>query len=328
MDLEKYKKLEVEMPRTKMKNTNLGCIYLITNSINGKKYVGQHHLSTPDRRWKTHICNSKRGDIKTALSNSMKKYGVDKFIIDVLYVCENSKLSYYEEFFADLLHTYVWDASPGYNMVRCGSKPRLGVMASEETRRLLSISHMGKTRSKESLEKSRESLRLSHENNPDLWRWANEITRKKLKGRSNANWGSHTLEANAKISATLMGIERSDETCIKVSESKKAGKTGIKYITKNDTGYYVRVNNRQYGLFERNYPTLEEAERHLTDFITNGVIDKRVTQSGQKFIRPHKWSGWIVHINNKMYGKFSKTFKTLEEAIAARNEFLKQFESV
>lgn len=273
MDLIKHKRLEVgirKMPRTKMKNTNLGCIYLITNTINGKKYVGQHHLPIPDRRWKSHISQSLRGDRNYILYNAMKKYGLDKFIIDVLYVCENFKLSYYEEFFANLLHTYIWDPSPGYNMVRCGSKPRLGVMASEETRRLLSISHMGKTRSKESLEKSRESLRLSHENNPDLWKWANEITRKKLKGRSNADWGSHTPEANAKISAKMTGILKNDEHCRNVMKSKKPGPlTEWDYISPwGNTGKFrLRIDNRTYGKFNSVFDTHSDAMIARNNFI-------------------------------------------------------------
>jgi hypothetical protein len=252
----------------------------------------------------------------------MQKYGVENFICETLYVCEHSKLGYYEEFFAELLHTYVWDASPGYNMCRCGSKSRLGIMSSEETRRLLSISHMGKTRSKESLEKSSESLRQSHATNPEIWAWATKKTQEKLKGRPNADWGSHTREANAKISATLTGVSKSDAHCKRVSESKKAGATAIKYITKIENGYYVRVKNRQFGCFERAYGTLEAAQSALDAFLDKGEVDKRTTQSEHKYIKPHKWSGWSVYINNKKYGKFSKTFQVLEEAIAARDAFL------
>ena len=255
----------------------------------------------------------------------MQKYGVENFICETLYVCENSKLGYYEEFFAELLHTYVWDASPGYNMCRCGSKSRLGIMSSEETRRLLSISHMGKTRSRESLDKSSESLRQSHATNPEIWAWATKKTQEKLKGRPNADWGSHTPEANAKISAALTGVPKSDAHCKRVSESRKPGASGIKYIIQIDSGYYVRVKNREFGCFERAYATLEAAQLALSAFLDRGEVDKRVTQSGHKYISPHKWSGWIVHIDNKKYGRFSKTFPVLEEAIVARDEFLAKF---
>lgn len=301
---------------------DLGCVYLITNLINNKMYVGQHKNPNPDLRWKTHINNSKREGPKYALHGAMEKFGFKNFTIDVLHRCVRSKLNFYEEYFADLLHTYVWDESPGYNMARCGGQSRLRVPVSDETRRLLSISHIGKKRSPQSLLKLAESLRRAHAEMPEVWQIAADKTRAKLKGVSNANWGSHTEEANAKISKKLKGTKHTDEHARKVSESKKAGETGVKYITKNDTGYYVRVHNREYGDFERNYPTLDEAKIHLRDFIESGSKDKRKTQSGERFIKPHKWSGWIVYINNKTYGKFSKTFPTLEEAIVARDVFI------
>lgn len=290
-------------------------------------YVGQHKNPNPDIRWKTHINNSKREGPKYALHGAMEKFGVAHFIIDVLHRCSRSRLNFYEDYFADLLHTYVWDESPGYNMARCGGQSRLRVPVSDETRRLLSISHMGKKRSPQSLLKLSESLQRAHAEMPDVWARATEKTRAKLKGVSNANWGSHTEEANAKISRKLKGTKHTDEHARKVSETKKAGKTGAKYITKNSSGYYVRIHNREYGEFERNYPTLEEAVKHRDEFMSSGVKDKRKTQSGERFIRPPKRSGWVVYINNKVYGKFYNTFPTLEEAVAARDAFLSKIQA-
>ena len=204
----------------------------------------------------------------------MRKHGVDNFICETLYTCDQSKLGYYEEFFADLLHTYVWDASPGYNMVRCGSKPRLGIMSSEETRRLLSISHMGKTRSRESLDKASESLRLSHATNPEMWASATRKTQEKLKGRSNAAWGSHTLEANAKISAKMIGKPKNDEHCRNVMRSKKPGPLSEwDYISPwGNTGRFrVRINNRTYGRFEGTFDTHAIAITARDGFVSRSV---------------------------------------------------------
>jgi group I intron endonuclease len=47
-----------------------------------------------------------------------------------------------------------------------------------------------------------------------------------------------------------------------------------------------------------------------------------IGKTGYKYIQEHKWSGWLVNINNKLYGKFVKTFPTLEGAISARDEFI------
>lgn len=254
--------------------TATGCIYLVTNIINRKMYVGQHHLPSPHLRWRQHIATSKRGDGNYALYNAMRKHGSDNFICETLYVCEHSRLGYYEEFFADLLHTYVWDASPGYNMARCGSKSRLGVASSEETRRLLSISHMGKTRSKESLDKASESMRLHHKNNPEMWAWASKKTQEKLKGRSNAEWGSHTPESNAKISAKLTNVPKSEEHRRNAMRALKPGPlTEWDYIGQwGKTGRFrVRFNNRTYGKFDDTFDTHLEAITARDAFITRSV---------------------------------------------------------
>ena len=59
----------------------IGYIYLITNTINDKKYVGQTR-QTVEERWKEHKNDVKRR--KTPLYRAMKKYGIDKFNIYTL----------------------------------------------------------------------------------------------------------------------------------------------------------------------------------------------------------------------------------------------------
>ena len=253
----------------------LGCIYLITNIVNRKMYVGQHHLPAPDRRWRQHLATSKRVGSDYALYNAMRKYGVENFICETLYVCEHSKLGYYEEFFADLLHTYVWDTSPGYNMGRCGSKTKLGVPSSEETRRLLSISHMGKTRSKESLDKASESMRLHRANNPEMWAWATKKTQEKLKGRSNADWGAFTPERNAKISAKLKNVPKSEEHRRNAMRALKPGPLSEwDYISPwGNTGRFrVRFNNRTYGRFDDIFDTHLEAITARDKFLGKNTV--------------------------------------------------------
>lgn len=58
-----------------------GYIYKITNKINGKVYIGQTRR-TIEFRWKQHVKDSKKLDY--SLYRSMRKYGVDNFIISQL----------------------------------------------------------------------------------------------------------------------------------------------------------------------------------------------------------------------------------------------------
>ena len=59
-----------------------GIIYLVTNKINNKKYVGLT-IQTLKRRWKYHIEQANRNNIKSekSLHNAIRKYGEDIFQI-------------------------------------------------------------------------------------------------------------------------------------------------------------------------------------------------------------------------------------------------------
>ena len=56
-------------------------VYLVTNKINGKLYVGQ--TSKPvEARWKGHV-NPHKGAV-SALHRAIQKYGVDNFTIELI----------------------------------------------------------------------------------------------------------------------------------------------------------------------------------------------------------------------------------------------------
>jgi len=56
----------------------MGYIYLITNQINGKQYVGQTIQDDIKKRWSTHKQVNKKY-IGTCLFNAYKKYGIENF---------------------------------------------------------------------------------------------------------------------------------------------------------------------------------------------------------------------------------------------------------
>lgn len=86
-------------------------IYVITNLINQKQYVGKTTKSI-EQRWKTHIADSKRSNIKNRpLYKAFAKYGVDNFIIQKLEHCSAEKASDREQYWINKLDTY----ENGYN---------------------------------------------------------------------------------------------------------------------------------------------------------------------------------------------------------------------
>ena len=57
-------------------------IYLVTNLVNGKQYIGQTKQGHADGRWKEH--NIIREDYNTIFHNAIKKYGTENFSVEVI----------------------------------------------------------------------------------------------------------------------------------------------------------------------------------------------------------------------------------------------------
>lgn len=114
-----------------------GYIYLITNKINGKQYVGQT-ISGVKQRWSQHISDSKRGK-NYPLHNAINKYGKDNFEISVLAkVYSIQGLNLLEKFFIKKIGTIV---PFGYNLQDGGGS---GGHLHESTRKKISLSQIGR----------------------------------------------------------------------------------------------------------------------------------------------------------------------------------------
>lgn len=89
----------------------MGIIYIITNKVNGKQYIGKT-TETIEKRFKEHIKDSKnRLKEKRPLYDAMNKYGVENFIIEELEECDNDILSEREKYWINKKKTYHY----GYN---------------------------------------------------------------------------------------------------------------------------------------------------------------------------------------------------------------------
>lgn len=96
-----------------------GLVYLITNKINNKKYVGQTS-QTLQERWSQHKNVAKKYKNKYALTNAIRKYGNSNFEINAIdYAKDQNELNFLEALYSVLYNCYVPN---GYNLDICGFK--------------------------------------------------------------------------------------------------------------------------------------------------------------------------------------------------------------
>jgi group I intron endonuclease len=120
-------------------------IYLLTNRINGKYYVGQT-VQCLHRRLRVHrdVAPLKRGPLQCAI----QKYGMDAFDVDILAETDNIEhLNLLETLWIVALRAN--EPGIGYNCNTGGNNKRFN----PESRRKMSESHVGKTLSAEQVTK-------------------------------------------------------------------------------------------------------------------------------------------------------------------------------
>lgn len=92
----------------------MGCIYKITNNINGKLYIGKtiYDLKT---RFKQHLEKVNDEKIQYPLYRAMRKYGIDNFSIEEIETIDNEDiLNKREKYWINYYDTYIKN-NKGYN---------------------------------------------------------------------------------------------------------------------------------------------------------------------------------------------------------------------
>ena len=135
-------------------------IYLITNKVNGKKYVGQS--IDIEGRWKSHITASKKSELH--IYRAMRKYGIDNFDFSILEECSVDKLNEREIYWISELDTY----NNGYNMTIGGKGHNLYLDPKEREQKKKEVARRSSKKYRDShKEERRELQRKYRKNNPD-----------------------------------------------------------------------------------------------------------------------------------------------------------------
>ena len=165
-------------------------IYILTNRLNGKKYVGQSH--DIKKRIRTHF-GGRRGC--AALKSAIDKYGREIFDVEII---EYKGISQKALDALEIVKIREYNTlSPnGYNIEGGG----MGGVVSEETKKKLSAVHKGKKLSKE----HREKLSQAH------------------RGEKHHHYGKRGKESY------MFGKKHTEETKRKMSESKRGDNNPMK----------------------------------------------------------------------------------------------------
>ncbi len=132
-------------------------IYVVTNLINGKQYVGKT-CKTVEEQWKNHLEKARAGK-RNHLYRAIRKYGSNVFVAEGLTTCSTiEQLNELEKMWIILLRTYSLDS--GYNMTFGGdgcsgtpevrgriSESRKSQTTSQHQKIMASQTHKGKAKS-------------------------------------------------------------------------------------------------------------------------------------------------------------------------------------
>jgi group I intron endonuclease len=166
----------------------MGYIYLITNKINGKKYIGQSKCDDINKRWKQHKSYSTRS-IGSYLMNAYKKHGIENFIFKIICICFDEDCDIYEK---EYIKKYDTIAPNGYNLTPGG---HCGITHPD------SIEKMRESVKKSWTEERRKemSIRISGENAPNYGKKTSDEQKEKLRKTSKQYWENMSKEEYQRI---------------------------------------------------------------------------------------------------------------------------------
>ena len=203
-------------------------VYLVTNKVNGKKYVGCTKFSI-EKRWNGHVCDATRKNSQVVLGHAIRKHGKDAFEVSLLEECSSiEEMKEAEEDWINELKTNCFEyPENGYNMTNGGdglwghqfseksrklmSEARKGIQYSDETKKRISDGHKGL---KPSLE-TRKKMSEAHKG---------KIISNEARENMSIRQSNRTLEHRKKLSLSRLGKPMSLETREKIRKIAKQQK--------------------------------------------------------------------------------------------------------
>lgn len=199
------------------------CIYMYTNLINEKKYVGK--AKDFNKRHNQHLKHK-----KDLIDKKIKEYGIENFKVEILIenVQDNDKLNEYEKFFIKRKRSHV-SYGTGYNRTWGGDGgDTISGMTDEQRKeysRKLSESRKGEKNPNYGVHRyGKDSPRYGHKHSDEFKKHLSEA----FKGEKHPMYGKpRSNETRQKISETKKGYKHKKESRQKMSEQRKGKNIGL-----------------------------------------------------------------------------------------------------
>lgn len=184
----------------------MGYIYLITNKVNGKRYVGQTVCADIEARW----CHHRRNDntIGRYLKHAYTKHGIENFRFQVICVCFDEDADRFEAEYIKKFNTLVPN---GYNLKEGGRTSK----QHPETIRKMSESLKGrKMPPLTDAQRKQRSERIRGEKHPHFGKKMSEEQKRKIGETRKKLYSTYNIPEESK-KRQLEGLEKGRKSQIK-----------------------------------------------------------------------------------------------------------------
>lgn len=182
----------------------------ITNTVNGKAYIGQS--VNIDKRWKEHVKSLNNNDSRcTLLQRAWNKYGQEAFNFEILELCSKEMLDEIEIKYINLYDS----CNNGYNIETGGNKNK---RLADSTKQKIGDANRGRIMSNETRKKMSES-RIGNKNGMYGKHHSEEAKRKMTNARLGKQGHPCSEELKEFLRQKNLGKVLSEETKRKISEA-------------------------------------------------------------------------------------------------------------
>jgi group I intron endonuclease len=218
-------------------------IYVVTNKINNKKYIGLTKQNPAHNRWTQHKSYHNDANKTKVFYRAIRKYGSKNFSFDVIYQSEDKEHSREMEiYFIKLYETM----TRGYNMTE-GGEGIWGYKMSKEAR--IKMSSKAKERSaKPEWRRKQREMKLGKKRSEEAKKKTSKTLRERYKTQDHPTLGRKlSKDHKKKLSNAMMGVKKTKEEVLKrantISKNWELTDPNGNKITIRNLRKFCRENN-------------------------------------------------------------------------------------